>query len=80
MIGLDPEQQGFFWLAGQGGFGIMTAPAAARAAAGLVVEGALPDDLLAEGLTEEALSPTRLRAAAGLPTSPARSGLSEPLG
>lgn len=80
VIGLDSEQQGFFWLAGQGGFGIMTSPAAARAAAGLVVEGALPDDLLAEGLTEEALSPTRLRATAALPASPARSRLSEPLG
>lgn len=60
VIGMDPEIPGFFWLAGQGGFGIMTSPAAARAAAALIVEGALPDDLAALGLTREQLSPARL--------------------
>lgn len=59
VIGGDPERTGFFWLAGQGGFGIMTSPAAARAAAGLVVDGALPRDLADLGLTAEALSPSR---------------------
>ena len=38
VIGFDPDVSGFFWLAGQGGFGIMTAPAAARLAAALVDE------------------------------------------
>jgi D-arginine dehydrogenase len=60
VIGMDPEIPGFFWLAGQGGFGIMTSPAAARAAAALIVEGALPGDLAALGLTREQLSPARL--------------------
>lgn len=59
--GFDPDAEGFFWLAGQGGFGIMTAPAMARAAAGLIVDGALPADLVAHGLAAEALSPARLR-------------------
>ena len=59
VIGMDPELPGFFWLAGQGGFGIMTAPAAARAAASLIVDGALPADLVALGLTPEQLSPAR---------------------
>ncbi|MBS0274237.1 MAG: FAD-binding oxidoreductase [Proteobacteria bacterium] len=36
VIGFDPVQHGFFWLAGQGGYGIQTAPAAARLAAALV--------------------------------------------
>jgi D-arginine dehydrogenase len=58
---MDPERAGFFWLAGQGGFGIMTSPAAARAAAGLIVADSLPDDLQATGLTAEELSPERLR-------------------
>lgn len=36
VIGADPNNPTFFWLAGQGGFGIQTAPAAARLAAALV--------------------------------------------
>ncbi len=61
VVGMDGDLPGFFWLAGQGGFGIMTSPAMARAAAGLVVNGRLPDDLLEVGLTGDALSPQRLR-------------------
>jgi len=61
VIGADPDLPGFFWLAGQGGFGIMTAPAAARAAASLIVRGSLPPDLAELGLTPEQLSPARLR-------------------
>ena len=30
VIGFDPSAEGFFWLAGQGGFGIQTAPALAQ--------------------------------------------------
>ena len=36
VYGFDPVAPGFFWFAGQGGFGIQTAPAAARLAAGLL--------------------------------------------
>ena len=36
VYGADPECDGFFWFAGQGGFGIQTAPAAARLAAQLL--------------------------------------------
>jgi D-arginine dehydrogenase len=56
---------GFFWLAGQGGSGIQTAPALARAAAGLLVDGVLPDDLLGLGIAAEDLMPARLRPAVG---------------
>jgi D-arginine dehydrogenase len=59
VIGADPDLGGFFWLAGQGGFGIMTSPAAARAAASLIVGGSLPEDLEELGLTPEQLSPAR---------------------
>jgi len=60
VIGMDAERTGFFWLAGQGGFGIMTSPAAARATAGLIVNDSLPEDLLDLGITPEMLSVERL--------------------
>lgn len=37
VYGYDPVVPGFFWCAGQGGFGIQTAPAAARLAAALLL-------------------------------------------
>jgi len=50
VIGPDPRAEGFFWLAGQGGYGIQTAPAAARIAADLLAGRAvsLPDIPMAE--------------------------------
>lgn len=37
VYGFDPQSPGFFWFAGQGGFGIQTAPAAADLAARLLL-------------------------------------------
>lgn len=37
VYGFDPARAGFFWFAGQGGFGIQTAPAAARLGAQLLL-------------------------------------------
>ncbi len=37
VYGIDGGNNGFFWFAGQGGFGIQTAPAAAKLAAGLII-------------------------------------------
>jgi len=37
VYGFDPHASGFFWCAGQGGFGIQTAPAASRLAAALLL-------------------------------------------
>jgi D-arginine dehydrogenase len=42
VIGRDPQQSEFFWLAGQGGFGIQTAPAVAQIAAALLLDRASP--------------------------------------
>jgi D-arginine dehydrogenase len=42
VIGFDPNQPDFFWFAGQGGFGIQTAPAAADLACALLVGGKAP--------------------------------------
>src|SRR5690348_1823072 len=38
VYGFDPDVAGFFWCAGQGGFGIQTSPAAAAMAAALLLE------------------------------------------
>ncbi|MBX3561550.1 MAG: FAD-binding oxidoreductase [Sphingomonas sp.] len=46
VYGFDPRQPAFFWCAGQGGFGIQTAPAAAKLAAALLL-GQAPDPLVA---------------------------------
>jgi D-arginine dehydrogenase len=61
VIGMDEEADGFFWLAGQGGYGIMTSPSMARAAAGLITEDTLPGDLDERGLEAADLAPGRLR-------------------
>lgn len=59
VAGLDPGEDGFFWLAGQGGYGIQMAPALARAAAALLLGRALPDDIAAQGVSAADISPTR---------------------
>jgi len=61
VVGMDPEVPGFCWLAGQGGYGIQTAPGMARAAAGMVLDGRMPDDLVQMGVTKADLSPERCR-------------------
>lgn len=43
--GWDPDLPGFYWLAGQGGFGIKTSPGMGRFAAGMILDGARPADL-----------------------------------
>ncbi len=47
VYGFAPDGKDFFWFAGQGGFGIQTAPAAARLAASLLL-GTSPDPLVAQ--------------------------------
>ncbi|MDP6953614.1 MAG: FAD-binding oxidoreductase [Alphaproteobacteria bacterium] len=59
VVGLDPENEGFLWLAGQGGYGIMTSPAMSRAAAALATGNAWPADIAAFGIQPEDLSPAR---------------------
>ena len=59
VVGFDPAAEGFFWLAGQGGTGIQSAPALGRVAAALATGGAIPSDLADLGVVESALSPRR---------------------
>lgn len=60
VAGFDPRLPGFFWLAGQGGYGIQTAPALATLAAALITLTSLPERLGQAGVEPAALSPARL--------------------
>lgn len=66
VVGWAPDTEGFFWLAGLGGFGIQTAPAIGRLAAALLEGQPAPDDLRAHGIAAASYAPGRpaLRAAA----------------
>ena len=59
VYGFDPVAEGFFWCAGQGGFGIQTAPAAAKLAAALLL-GTSPDPMV-EAIDPAPFSPARFR-------------------
>ncbi|HZP99826.1 MAG TPA: FAD-dependent oxidoreductase [Reyranella sp.] len=58
VVGYD-TQPGFFWLAGQGGYGIQTGAGAGRLAAALALGQGLPREIADLGVTERALSPAR---------------------
>jgi D-arginine dehydrogenase len=60
VAGWDPRAAGFFWLAGQGGYGIQTAPALAELAAALVLKDVVPGRLIDHGVDATALDPKRL--------------------
>ena len=59
VVGFDQAAPGFFWLAGQGGYGFQTSPAMGRLAAALVGGGAVPADLADRGVTAANLAPGR---------------------
>ena len=60
VVGQDPDVGNFIWDGAHGGFGIMMAPALARAVASLCFNDTLPDDFTAAGITAFELSPSRL--------------------
>jgi D-arginine dehydrogenase len=62
VIGWDARCDGFFWLAGQGGYGIQTAAGASAAAAALLVREPLPAELRDQGVDAGRLSPARFAA------------------
>jgi D-arginine dehydrogenase len=64
VAGFAPDAPGFFWLAGQGGYGIQTAPALARTAAALALGRPIPADIADQGVQPAALAPDRQRVAA----------------
>ncbi|HEY6133458.1 MAG TPA: FAD-dependent oxidoreductase [Rubrivivax sp.] len=61
VIGFDPDCAGFFWLAGQGGYGIQSAAGAALLAADLLHGRPLSDALQGHGVAAAPMSAARLR-------------------
>ncbi|MEX3009870.1 NAD(P)/FAD-dependent oxidoreductase [Hoeflea sp. TYP-13] len=61
VCGFDPQADGFFWLAGQGGYGIQSAPGLSQLAARLVAGKPMPDGLEARGFKLSDVSPDRFR-------------------
>ncbi len=61
VIGWDDACLGFFWLAGQGGYGIQSAAAASELAAALVLGARVSEPLARHGVDPRVLSPQRLR-------------------
>jgi D-arginine dehydrogenase len=59
VIGHSHENAEFFWLAGQGGFGILTSPALGRLAANLLTGAPEPEDFKAQSLDPQTFSPLR---------------------
>jgi D-arginine dehydrogenase len=70
VVGFDSSVDGFFWLAGQGGYGIKTSPSVSRACGSLIRDRRLPEDLIRLGVTAADLSPDRLRSRTRLPPVP----------
>lgn len=59
VAGYDAEASGFFWLVGQGGYGIQTVPALSRFAAAMARGEDMPGDLRTLGLQAADLAPGR---------------------
>jgi D-arginine dehydrogenase len=59
VVGFDRKADGFFWLIGQGGYGIQSSPSLSRLAAALVRGEDAPKDIMDEGLVLAEISPER---------------------
>jgi D-arginine dehydrogenase len=59
VVGFDPRCEGFFWFAGQGGYGIQMAPAMATLGASLILDRIVPVDLAAAGFDAAEVMPGR---------------------
>jgi len=59
VVGFAPEAEGFFWLAGQGGYGIQTSAGMGRLTAALALGKGMPEDMVALGLKQADLAPDR---------------------
>jgi D-arginine dehydrogenase len=61
VVGFDPQTEGFFWLVGQGGYGIQSCPALSAAAADMARGRYVNKNILDLGLNVEDIKPERLR-------------------
>ncbi|APE45967.1 FAD-dependent oxidoreductase (plasmid) [Sulfitobacter alexandrii] len=64
VIGYSDVAEGFFWMAGQGGYGIQSSPAASELAAALVRGRPVPQAIADTGFDTARVSPGRLAVAA----------------
>ncbi|WP_323776530.1 FAD-binding oxidoreductase [Leisingera sp.] len=64
VIGFSQVVPGFFWMAGQGGYGIQSAPAAADLAAALIQGRDIPGHIADQGLVCEHIAPGRMESTA----------------
>lgn len=60
--GFSNDVPGFFWLAGQGGYGLQTSPAMAMAVESIMFDLPWPEELSRQGLLPEQIRPDRLYA------------------
>ncbi|MEM9369630.1 MAG: FAD-binding oxidoreductase [Pseudomonadota bacterium] len=65
VVGFSDQIPEFYWLAGQGGYGIQTAPALSRFAAAEILGNSIPSDLTDQGVQQPELSPERLSSLPG---------------
>ena len=65
VAGFDPVTEGFYWLAGQGGYGIKTSSSLSRITAALIDGRDVPEDLRDLGIAAADLSPARFAPASG---------------
>jgi D-arginine dehydrogenase len=61
VVGYDPSTEGFFWLVGQGGYGIQSAPSLGETAAALARDLQIPDAVLKYGLSAADIHPKRFQ-------------------
>lgn len=61
VVGYEAGSKGFFWLAGQGGYGIQTAPALAEYAAAQMLGRPVPAYIADQDFSDEDVAPARLR-------------------
>ena len=59
VVGEDPRAAGFIWLAGLGGFGMMTSEALGRCVAAAAMNNAMPSDIQAAGVEFPKVAPGR---------------------
>ena len=61
VVGYDPDVEGVFWLAGQGGYGIQSSAALSEVAAALLLRQDIPPAIAAHGISAQTISPARFR-------------------
>ena len=59
--GFDVDLPGFFWVAGQGGYGVQSSAAMGELCASLIRGRGIPGHIASHGVSETALGPSRLR-------------------